>query len=83
MIMEKTKDIKQQLLEAIEQSGLTRADIAKQVDPVNHKTVEGLLSRFVRGQRSISLNTASKICEVLGLELKPMPAKAKKTKKSK
>lgn len=33
-----------------------------------------ILVRFVNGDRSLTLGTASKICDVLGLELRPVPS---------
>lgn len=39
----------------------------------------GNISRFARGERDILLGTASRLCGVLGLELRPVrPAKRRK-----
>lgn len=38
---------------------------------------QGVLGRFVRGERDLRLETADKVCKALGLELKTARRKAK------
>ena len=64
--MKKFSLIEKQLIEAIKASGLTLTRLAEIAD-----VSEGMLSRFVNGKRGVTLTTASKLCEVLGLELRP------------
>lgn len=52
---------------AIESSELSRYAIAKQAE-----VPESALSYFMSGQRSLTLDTASKIASVLGLGLGPV-----------
>ena len=61
---QKAERITEQIREAIGSSELSRYEIAKQ-SGVDQAT----LSRFVSGERSITLETAEKLCPVLGLEL--------------
>ncbi len=51
---------------AIAKSGMTRYKLAKAAD-----VEESALSRFVHDKRSISLEAASRIADVLDLELRP------------
>jgi transcriptional regulator with XRE-family HTH domain len=64
----------EQLKAAIEQSGMTRYKLAQAAG-----VEESTLSRFVNGKRSLSLESASRLAEVLNLELKPR-RKARKAK---
>ena len=57
-------DLIEQLRAAIRDSGLTLVEIARR------STVDQpRLSRFVRGQRSLTLESASLVCRALGLRL--------------
>ena len=64
--MKKFSLIEKQLIEAMKASGLTLTRLAEIAN-----VSEGMLSRFVNGKRGVTLTTASKLCEVLGLELRP------------
>ena len=55
-----------ELLKAFEASGLNRFAWSKQAD-VEYSAVHG----FVEGSRDVTLATASKLADVLGLELRP------------
>jgi len=59
-------DIEGQLRRAIEKSPLTQYQLAK-VSGIN----KGILSRFIRGERTITLATAARLAEALDLELRP------------
>jgi len=61
-----SKSIEQQLQAAIKRDGRTLYELQKAsgVD-------RGVLSRFIAGERTITLRTAGRIAKVLGLELKP------------
>ena len=61
------------LRKAIENSGYSQAEIA-----VETGIDAGILSRFMRGERSLTLETAGKIAELLKLSLKPTKATKKK-----
>ncbi len=50
----------------IRKSGLTRAEIARRAG-IPYAGLHG----FVAETRSMDLNTAAKVCKVLGLELRP------------
>lgn len=65
-----------QLRAAIAKSGLSVYRLAK-----DSGVSQPVLCRFVNGQRDITLTTASKLAEALGLELKPVKGKAKSKKK--
>ncbi len=56
--------IRAQLLDAIEKSGLNRFQLAKQAG-LPYAVVHGLVS----GGRDVTLASAEKLCDVLGLEL--------------
>ncbi len=60
-------DLAKQLREAIERSGLTRKQIADRTG-VSYSAVHG----FVAGTRDMTLQSASKIAEVVGLDLRPV-----------
>lgn len=68
----KNKGIEYQLREAIKKSGMSRnqLSIKSGVDPAQ-------LCYFVQGKRTLTLKSAEKIAEVLGLELKPKKNKGK------
>lgn len=61
--------------EAIASSGLSINRLAK-----DSGISQPILCRFVNGQRTMTLATASKLIEVLGLELRPIKGKAKSKK---
>lgn len=75
-----TRDIEEQLRQAILTAGMTRYRLA-QLSGVS----EGLLSHFVNRNRTMTLPTAGKVARVLGLELtqakEPAKTPAKKTGK--
>ena len=68
--------LEQQLRRAIEASNRTAYRISK-----DSGVSEGVLSLFLNGRRGITLATASKLAETLGLELRPVTGKAKSTKR--
>jgi plasmid maintenance system antidote protein VapI len=55
-----------QLRQAIHQSGQTQYAIAQSVG-----VDQSVISRFMAGQRDVTLATAAKLAEHLGLELRP------------
>jgi transcriptional regulator with XRE-family HTH domain len=56
--------ITEQLRASIRKSGLSQEQIAEATG-----VSQGVLSRFVRGERSINLTTAEKLAEYFGLSL--------------
>ncbi len=60
-------DLAADIRRAIRQSGLTPYRIATDAD-----VDRAIMTRFVNGERGLTLTTASRICEVLGLELRPV-----------
>ena len=64
----------EQLRQAIRNSGQTLNELARNcdVDP-------GILSRFLRSERSITIDVAGRICEALGVTL-AVPAAEKRKK---
>jgi transcriptional regulator with XRE-family HTH domain len=79
--IEQTTDLVDQLRQAIEKSGHTLNEIERRCG-VSHAA----LSRFLRGERSLTLPIAAKLCSMLGLRLcageKPVEAPtAKRGKK--
>jgi transcriptional regulator with XRE-family HTH domain len=66
-----------QLRQAIRRSGKTRYRIARESG-----VAEAVLSRFVRGERDMKLDTANKLSEALGLrvELKPKGKRGAKSR---
>jgi transcriptional regulator with XRE-family HTH domain len=65
-------DIIEQLRQAIRESGLALAEIARRCgeDPEGHLLVDHpRLSRFVRGERSLTFETAALVASVLRLRL--------------
>ena len=74
-----TRDIEQQLRDAITASGRSLNQLSQE-SGVN----DSQLSRFLRGQRSLTMATAALLCKVLGLQLCPVevkPAEVKPAKK--
>lgn len=63
---EQSANLERQLRQAIRDSGLTIYRLAK-----DSGVSQPVLSRFVNGKRGITLATASKLAEALGLELRP------------
>jgi hypothetical protein len=61
-----------QLQDAIRQSGRSLRDLARETDVGADR-----LSRFMRGQRSLTLPGVAKLCDVLGLELRSKREKMK------
>ena len=73
-VMGKTPDIQEQLRQAILDADVTRYRLSKMTG-----VEQGILSRFVNRERSITLDTAAKLAAALGLELTPT-GKAKQRK---
>ena len=71
--MKTDPDIAEQLRQAILQ-----ADVSRYALSGISGVAQAVLSRFVNGKRSITLATASKIAEALGLEIKSKPKTIKK-----
>jgi transcriptional regulator with XRE-family HTH domain len=66
----------QQLQNAIEESGLTLGELSRRAGVATSQ-----LSHFMRGERTLTLPVAEKICEALGLELS-RPKKRKRAEPS-
>ena len=62
----KTPNIEEQLRDAIRNSGLSRYRLSKLTG-----VSDGLLANFVNCKRSVTMTTAAKLAEALGLELTP------------
>lgn len=62
----RTTDLAGQLRAAFSASGLSRFELARRAG-VSY----GIVHRFVGGDRNITINTASKLADVLALELAP------------
>lgn len=58
---------------AIRDSGQTQLEIANAIGISN-----GILSRFMREERSMNLDTADKVCAYLGLELREVVKRSRK-----
>lgn len=71
--------ISEQLRRAIEQSGMSRYRISRETG-IN----ESVLSRFIRGETGLTLETVDTICELLGarLVIEAKPATKSKGKRS-
>jgi transcriptional regulator with XRE-family HTH domain len=68
--------LERQLRDAVNQSGLSLNEIERRCG-VSHTA----LSRFVRGERSLTLPVAGKLCQLLGLDLtEAAPKKPRKRK---
>jgi DNA-binding phage protein len=59
-------DIEKALLQAVRRDERSQYRLAKDAG-----LAVAVLQRFVSGERSITLGTASKLCKALGLELRP------------
>ncbi len=66
MSRKRKTDLAAQLRRAIRDSGLTPYRVATDAD-----VDRAIMTRFVNGDRGLTLDTASRICELLGLELRP------------
>ena len=76
MKAKRAEKISDALRRAVGTGGLSRYAIAKRTG-----LDEGLLSRFVHGKCGLSLESIDLVCEVLGLELRPVrPARRTKRK---
>ena len=67
MLSKSNAGIRAQLLDAIQKSGLNRFQLAKHAG-LPYAVVHGLVS----GGRDVTLASAERLCEVLGLELRSM-----------
>ena len=67
------QDFMAQLQDAMAQSGLTRAEIARRTG-LSYSVVHGAAA----GTRDITLGTATRLCEALGLEVRLLRRKAKR-----
>lgn len=64
MARKRLPDVADQLKEAIKESGMSATDLANLADvPIPS------LTRFINGQRSLTLSVAAKLCRALGLRL--------------
>lgn len=63
-------DLGGQLRAAFAESGLSRFELARRAG-ISY----AIIHRFIGGDRSINLDTASKLAEVLGLEFQPVKGK--------
>ena len=71
------KTFSDELRRAVEQSGMTRYEIYKRTG-----IDQAVLSKFVHGERGVSLDTVDTLCECLGLRLVAEGTiKPKKTRK--
>lgn len=73
---EKHTDLGEQLRGAFAKSGLTRNALARQ-SGVSYAVVH----RFIGGERDVTLATASRLCKVLGLVLRPAAPRPRGFKK--
>lgn len=71
--MDKPANIESQLRQAILKAKLSRYALAKATG-----VSQAVLSRFVSGQRTLTLETAAKLAVALGLELKPRTKSGRK-----
>jgi len=65
--MGRTRDIQEQLRQAILTAPFLPATLARESG-----VSEAVISRFVNGNRSVTMGTAAKLAKVLGLELRPV-----------
>jgi len=68
--MAKRSTFSDQLRQAIRQSGQSLYEIAKRVEVDN-----GVLYRFMSGERGLTTKTVDRLCAYLGLELRRRPGK--------
>lgn len=69
----KKTHLEKTLLIAMRDSGLTPYEIARRIG-----IASGPLYLFTSGKRSLRLATAGKVCDILGLELKPKTKEGEK-----
>ena len=65
--MRKTDDIERQLKQALEDSGMSRAEVARKS---KGRLSEAQLSYFVNDKRSLSVPSLAALARILGLELR-------------
>ncbi len=70
---ERQVDLAKQLRRAIVKSGLNRLQLAKRSG-----VPYSVIHRFMAGNRDPALSTVTKLCRVLGLELRPRRKRARK-----
>jgi len=63
-------DMSETIREAIRASGLAEIEIARRAS-----TTAGQINRFMRGERTLTLPIAERVCRVLGLKLVSVPKK--------
>jgi transcriptional regulator with XRE-family HTH domain len=68
-------DIEKQLRKAIEEADITRYRLS-----MLSGVSQAILSLFMNGKRTITLETAAKLAVILGLELKPTSKTQKKAR---
>jgi transcriptional regulator with XRE-family HTH domain len=71
-------DMHQQLRAAIVGCGLSQRQLAKEAG-ITHSQ----LSRYLRGERDLYLEAVTRLCRVLGLELRPAASETPAKKKGK
>jgi DNA-binding phage protein len=81
--MDASNDIRRQLRDAIARSGRSLNQLAQDAG-----VSDSQLSRFMRGERTLTMETAAALCRALGLHLAPVagagpPAAAAKGRKKK
>lgn len=69
----RTTDLAAELRAVFADSGLSRFELARRSD-VSYSVVH----RFIAGERDITLGTASRLCDVLGVELRTVQVKKKR-----
>ncbi len=67
------KTLSSQLRDAIRNCGMSHRELAANVD-----ISDAILSRFMRAERSMNLETAEKLCAYLGLELREVVKRGRK-----
>ena len=72
LVMSKAADIQAQLRQALLDPPVSRRQIALAAG-----VSEGVVSNFVNGHRSITMDTAARLARVLGLELRPVRPRRK------
>ena len=71
--MARPRTLADTIRDAIRRDGRTRYRLCLE-SGVN----QAVLGRFVRGQRGLTLDTADRLCKVLGLELRPTTTRQKR-----
>ena len=84
IVADKPTKLEKKLIDAIKATGLSQSELAR-LAGVNQGTLSRFLADNVAERRTLSLPTADKLCQVLGLELvqtrKPKCLKPKKGRK--